>query len=99
MISEGLIEGAPCGAAPSPITPIIPITPTPIIPIVFLKPSKSEAKSLRLCASARDLYEASRASIIVLSQRTQSRKAGLMIVSGLLSTAPRAENEGQQADS
>ena len=75
MISEGLIEGAPCGAAASPITPIAPIipitlipiipitptpiTPTPIIPIVFLKPSKSEAKSLRLCTSARDLYEAS----------------------------------------
>ena len=73
MISEGLIEGAPCGAAPSPITPIIPIapiTPTPIIPIVFLRPSKSEAKSLRLCASARDLDEAShvaRASQIDLS--------------------------------
>ena len=61
MISEGLIDGAPCGAAPSPITPIIPIapiTPIPIIPIVFLKASKNEAKSLRLCASARDLDEA-----------------------------------------
>ena len=56
------VDRAPCGAAPSPITQITqiaPITLIPIIPIVFLKPSKSEAKSLRLCASARDLDEAS----------------------------------------